>query len=343
MSLLVGCVVSERRVTGLADAGGGDGSVDASPDSAVDATVDAAADGDTDAGVVPIPNGCLQSSAEEIVERFNDMSFDRTTVDDDSSFDARDASWRFASTALTKAVQLGDGDDVCWVGGRFESALPDTVLTIEGWENRVAIDVLDMKRFTVASVRAHGVGTGIDLRSDVEGFSIEDVYLSRVHGDCVRNRDLFGGDLVDSLLDGCNAAIDVNSTNGTSSEMDIERNLVRIEAMQAKDEAAPLHRGFFQIAASSNFMFDIRNNTFAVSEPLSGSGRYFPPDENIDDCTNNTLIWLGDGEFTNGPADRPNNNCLIVVDDNDATLQQRQAMWLNAVAEWKDAHPWFTD
>jgi hypothetical protein len=198
-------------------------------------------------------------------------------------------------------------------------------------------------RFTVDGIRIDNVTDGIRPRPG-DGFVIKNVWLSFIRDDCVENDHLQGGLVADSLLDGCYVAFSARPSpaklrsgfDGSAKVWTIRDSLVRLEPMpgpRGGTAADRGHGGFFkwhrwkEPERSLSPKLALHGNVFMVETTGQEGGKRLgvPPDK-LASCSNNTMVWLGPGEFPGKlPAD-----CFKVTTD--------RRVWDDAVAAWRARH-----
>jgi hypothetical protein len=194
--------------------------------------------------------------------------------------------------------------------------------------------------FTVEGVRIDNVTDGI--RPVGGPFTIRGSWLSYVRDDCVENDWLHPGLVEDNLFDGCYVAFAARPTDGIIAEggdgrgevWTIRNNLIRMEAMPGpRTGPSPNYGAVFKWhnwtdpSISLSPKLALHNNIFLIDRMgAEGVNRMGLPPEQVASCSNNTLVWLGPGEY---PAKLP--SCFTVTKD--------RKVWDVAVAGWKARHP----
>jgi hypothetical protein len=196
----------------------------------------------------------------------------------------------------------------------------------------------------VEGVRIDNVTDALRPRGGAEGFVIRGVELSYVRDDCVENDSLHGGLVTDSLFDGCYVGFSARpgSSNTTSDGRNavwrIERSLVRLAPMPGARPGSMAypdgqgHGPFFKWdkwddpANSRSPKIVLRNNVFRADRiTQEGARRMGIPPQQLVDCADNVMVWLGPGSY---PAPLP--SCFTVTKD--------VSVWDRAVAAWRERH-----
>ena len=198
-------------------------------------------------------------------------------------------------------------------------------------------------QFTVDGVRIDNVTDGI--RPKLGGdFTIRHVHVSYGRDDCVENDHLNAGLVDDSLFDGCYDAFSARPSqsiidsgfDGRNHLWTIQNSLVRLQPMPGPRGGSADNLGtggFFKWhnwdnpSTSLSPKLALYNNVFMaerVGQP--GKSRMGIPPQQLQDCANNVMVWLGPGSF---PATLP--SCFTITTD--------RTVWDNAVADWIARHP----
>jgi hypothetical protein len=196
----------------------------------------------------------------------------------------------------------------------------------------------------VEGARIDNVTDALRPRGGAEGFVIRGVRLSYVRDDCVENDSLHGGLVTDSLFDGCYVAFSARpgSSNTTSDGRNavwrIESSLVRLAPMPGARPGSVAypdgwgHGPFFKWdkwddpANSRSPKIVLRNNVFRADRiTQEGARRMGIPPQQLLDCADNVMVWLGPGSY---PAPLP--SCFTITKD--------ASVWDDAVAAWTARH-----
>jgi hypothetical protein len=234
--------------------------------------------------------------------------------------------------------------DVCFVGGSILHEAPHETTTWSDWHAWDAAVVVSAPRAEVIGTRLFNVADGIALAlAHAEDWTLRGIHVRQAHDDCVENDNLHSGLLEDAFLDGCYVAFSAKATeagaaagvDGTGETVTIRSSLLRLQPMPHVSNpdrfAQPGHGGFFKMGAvpghgrsprlevhDSVFVLEthpvVRASDPSVHDDLlptydpDGDGP-LPPEPYLapDDCSGNTVVWLGDGEprFGDLPACRP--------------------------------------
>lgn len=284
-------------------------------------------------------------------------------------FDARNATFSI-SESPHGIIQL-DGPSshtgMFWAGGYVEGDKPWDASWDE-WkydpETRNSnVFKFDTPAATLTGLHFFNVHDGPRIGSAGAGWTVQHVWGEYIRDDAIENDHLHSGRILDSLFDGCYSGISTrasdsdNSSDGEGELVTLNGVLLRLEAMPYPydyqnrsgviDENGDVwdgsgipygHGNLFKDDrddVNRNPHFVIKNCVFLLpNEHARRSSISFPPDGLIDECSNVTVIWLGDGEF---PGDLPTNKF-----PNGVTVlygQQGLDFWRDKVIDWHQRHP----
>lgn len=254
---------------------------------------------------------------------------DDAPLEDDTVINSTTAIW---FDAANFPVQLVGGSDVCFSGGLIQGAWPPD----QDWDtaHHSAAVYVKSPSITIEGVRIVTYGDGIRFRDGSSDFTVRGVYFSDIRDDCVSNDPLYSGMVDDSLFEGCYTAFsarpvsDEPGWDGRDNLWTIQNSLVYLhDQIGVYKGPSPGHGGFFKWDKSSEDLgpkLALHNNVFRVDSDSNHTGLGVPPGK-LESCSNNTVVWLGPGEY---PALLP--DCFTITRD--------QAVWDDAVAAWKAAH-----
>jgi hypothetical protein len=271
-------------------------------------------------------DGCGVLSGETIrlegeqSTRFRELALEPGTV-----IDARGASWSSAVVG-DRPINMGGGPDICWQGGTITGEYP----TSDTWERMHDTNALNVEdpHTTIVGVRVHNYGDAIDLDDAAADFIVRGVWLTQIRDDCIENDQYNTGLLEDSLLDGCYTALSArrNSSDSTTQGGDnlwtIRNSLIRMEPMETVYKGTAPGNGKFWKWDKDGVGVDmaLHDNIWRADQPPT-SGDYSLPIDYLRSCSNNVMIWLGDGPF---PGKLP--PCFTITTD--------PTVWDDAVADW---------
>jgi hypothetical protein len=253
--------------------------------------------------------------------------FERETLPASTVIDARRARW---SGRQAFAIVVSGGADLCLVGGTLHGAWPrDT-----SWAtmHSTGAVLVDNPYATSQDLRVDGYGDSIRFTGEAADFVVLRAHLSDSRDDCIENDWLHSGTVRDSLLDGCYNAFSARSygQTGLQEQNDavwrIEQSLIRLQPMERtyRDEGLiPGTAGFFKWGPGGPSL-SLHGNVFRADQPANTVGLGIPDSIDVD-CSDNVMVWLGDGPFPGALPD-----CFTVTRD--------RRVWDNAVADWKQEH-----
>lgn len=284
---------------------------------------------------------CLRRSGPRIdISRLQTNQYRRSSTDNDTVFDATNAKWTGTNdggSPIPWTITLRDsnsGNNACWFGADIRGAWDDTDPGIS-WENPYHHSggiTIDLANFLLEGIRIDNQGDGI--RAYGPNVRIRAAYLSDIHDDCIENDDVHSLTTEDSLLDGCYVAFSArpfkNSKpeDGSDNLWIVRDTLVRLEPQPTVYRGpSPGHGGFFKWDSEGRSpQMSIHNTVFRVDQEPNHGTIGIPDSLVMESCSNNTIVWLGSGEF---PETLP--SCFTVTTD--------ESVWDDAVAEWRARHP----
>jgi len=298
---------------------------------------------------------CLARAAE--VERVTG-TYEKKAVfkaGKDKGFDARGAVFiiKDAKWGMVDVPGTAEDTGMIWAGGYFESDKPWDA----SWSDHKDVDADGggpTRNSSVISLRAPGATvSGIHFfnvhdgprTTDTPDWRVEHVWGEYVRDDAIENDHQYSGVLYDSLLDGCFVGISTRSTNPAPTAAEnvvvLDRVLLRL---------APQPYGYKWQERGSNYMegdvpmgqgmifkvndpahtprFVIKNCIFCLHFDRTGNGGLIDfPREIIQEASNNTIVWLGEGEFGGE------------YDPAGFTITRDVEVWKRAVRDWHARHP----
>jgi hypothetical protein len=253
---------------------------------------------------------------------------------------------------------------MCWVGGYVTTDKPwdaswDAHKDLAGpTRNSSAIDNA-ATNMTVAGLHYFNVHDGVRT-TDAFQWVVAHNWGEYVRDDCIENDHLHSGRVSDCLFDGCYTGISTKPmdsdrlSNGAGELVELDRVLLRLQPMpypykwETKkgviDAAGNPYTGsgvpyghgsFFKLTESDrNPHFSIKNSVFLATHLTAPSKFDFPPESLIDECQNNTIIWLGPGPYPGKLPTRKFPNSFQIV-----TGQEGRDLWRRKVTDWHSRHP----
>jgi hypothetical protein len=286
-----------------------------------------------------------------------------TTPARGKAFDARSADFLNRDVDHGMVSLRGDASQagMCWAGGYVTTDKPwdaswsDHKDEAGPTRNSCALD----NRATdaiVTGLHFFNVADGVRVNGGAN-WVVQHSWAEYVRDDCIENDGMAGGDVFDTLFDGCYAGISVDSTSGASGSGNVvsfDRVLLRIQAMPypynwesrsgvIDEHGQPYsgvgtpygHGSLFKLGDPGSIpRFSIKNSVFLATHMTSPYKLDFPPASHIVACENNTVIWLGPGDY---PGALPNTRfpgCVKVV-----TGEAGRYLWRQLVMDWHARHP----
>lgn len=236
-------------------------------------------------------------------------------------------------------VDIAGGSHICFSGGLIQGRYPpDTAWDIMHSTSAMYIMAPSI---TIENVHIDDYGDGIGFEADARDFTVRSVYISYSRDDCIENDWLHGGLVDDSLFDGCYSAFSArtsssqtNVSNGSNNIWTIQNSLIRLQPMDKvyKDRGIiPGHDGFFKWdSAGISPQLSLHNNIFRVDQQSNNVGLGIPSGK-LTSCSNNIMIWLGQGAYPGTlPTTLNGKPCFSISTD--------KTIWDNAVSVWKKKH-----
>lgn len=263
----------------------------------------------------------------------------RPSVANGTIFDATTAVWaglddRGDPVPWTVTLRDGvTGRGSCWFGGEINGPWDDTDPDVS-WEDPYHHSggmTIELADFFIEGVRIDNQGDGI--RTYGPDIRVSRAHLTDIHDDCIENDDSHALTVEDTLLDGCYSGLSArpftdSAPDGSDNVWTVIDSLIRLEPQPTVFKgAAPGHGGFFKWDDEGRSPRLALHDTVLRADQVPNHGTLGIPDGlEFASCSNNTMVWLGDGEF---PEELP--DCFEVTTD--------EAVWDDAVAAWHRRDP----
>ncbi len=257
---------------------------------------------------------------------------------DNTKIDATAAQW-FTPQAENQPTNFGGGVNLCWSGGevlgQFAPSTPWN--TMHDKYGQVAQP--NAGGADIENLRVFDYGDGISHDRGGPNWMVRGVYVKYSRDDCIENDFYNNGTVEDSFLDGCYSAFSMREyvalPNDSAHRLVVRNSLIRLQAYDAVYSGpVPNHNAFWKLHQNAP-RIELYDNIFRADAasyegPVPGS-YMIPPSSGplgnkLAACSNNTIVWLGDGDF---PEPLP--ACFTLTTD--------KTVWDNAVATWNAAHP----
>ncbi len=256
---------------------------------------------------------------------------------DNTRIDATAAQW-FTPQAENQPTNFGGGLNLCWSGGevlgQFAPSTPWN--TMHDKYGQVAQP--NAGGAHIENLRVFDYGDGISHDRSGPNWTVRGVYVKYSRDDCIENDFYHSGTVEDVFLDGCYSAFSMRQYialgDSSANHLVVRNSLIRLQAYDAAYSGpAPNHNAFWKLHQNAP-RIELYDNIFradAASYEGQGPGSYMippsgaPPWDKLATCSNNTIVWLGQGSF---PEPLP--ACFTVTTD--------KTVWDNAVAAWNAAH-----
>lgn len=255
---------------------------------------------------------------------------------------------------------------MCWAGGYVYSDKPwdaswDDHKDLAGLTRNSAAISNRAYEMTITGLHYFNVHDG-DRTNNAYSWVVQHNWGEYVRDDCIENDHLHSGRVYDTLFDGCNTGISTrpsssdSSSDGTGEIVELDRVLLRMQPMPYPykwtekpgiigADGEPYngtgipygHGNIFKIEnddINRNPHFSIRNSVFLVTHFTTAEKVNFPPEQLIDACENNTIVWLGQGDYPGTLPDSKFPNCFNIL-----TGEQGREYWVEKVTDWHIRHP----
>ena len=256
------------------------------------------------------------------------------------SVDARTATWIHVDDY---PVVLEGGPNICFSGGTVRGEYPYST----DWDimhNTSGFILRTTGKTTVENIRVHNYGDGIAFSRGNPSYSFHVIgaHMTHIRDDCVENDYMYSGLIEDSLFDGCYTAFSARvqsssgDNDGSQNVWTISNSLIRLEPMEKvyKDRGLiPGHGPFFKWNEDDNKSprLSLQNNVFRADQPSNSSNGLGLPEGKLVSCSNNIVVWLGDGAYPDTLPETFNGQpCFTITTD--------KTVWDNAVQSWMNRH-----
>ena len=236
-----------------------------------------------------------------------------------TTFDSRDATFTAYPYKSLYPYNLGKKTAprrLCSVGG-LVLGQQGRMLTWDQMKSRYDGDALRITGnswYVADGLRVDNVEDGVAPRGtedrypkDGDGFVLRNLYFTYIRDDCVENDDIGGGQIYDSLFDGCYTGVSERPSDASpqwsykaprGETLSVDHVLMRLQAMPGprgtNDPSVRGHGQLFKWSDVANALV-VKDSVFLVeTTPNSDSYFPFPPRTQTQ---NVTIVWLGSGPF----------------------------------------------
>jgi hypothetical protein len=231
------------------------------------------------------------------------------------------------------------GPPMCLRGGTVVGEQPDGASWHDVKDSAGAAVTVNATGAIVEGMRIHNVEDAfVPMKSS--DFVIRGNWVTYNRDDCIENDAFAGGLIEDNLFDGCftfysavNSGITeapVAPGGAADSVVTMRNNLIWMQNMPGPYKKPRDTFGYavgFKMWDDRTTGLALHDNIFLVEEPVADGELYlYRVADKVVSCSNNTLIWLGEGDF---PEELP--DCFSVIRD--------RSVWDEARQAWLDAHP----
>ncbi len=323
---------------------------------------------EADSGLYAGTFDCLKTASKvQQVTGHHEEKFD-PEVAQGKAFDARTADF------LNYQVQWGminvEADSketgMCWAGGYVYTDKPWDA----SWEDHKDRDGPTRNSAAISNHAYEMTVTGLhyfnvhdgDRTSSAYSWLIQHNWGEYVRDNCLENDHLHSVRIYDTLFDGCYSGISTrpsssdSSSDGDGELVELDRVLLRMQPMPYTykwDEKPGVigadgepydgngipygHGHLFKLETDDidrNPHFSIRNSVFLFTHLTYAEKVNFPPEQLIDACENNTIIWLGKGAYPGMLPDSRFPDCFTHL-----TGEEGRKYWKEKVTDWHIRHP----
>ncbi len=197
-------------------------------------------------------------------------------------------------------------------------------------------------------------------RTGATDWRVQHSWATYVRDDAIENDDFAAGSVYDCLFDGVYAGIssrpDKENLDAKGNVISLEKVLLRLHAMpypfkwdkkwDTIDENNEPYTGrgipyghgeLFKILEDNNprnMHWKIKDCVFLMQNNVRASKFDFPDASLIDECSDVTIIWLGDGDFPGYlPVDKFPDAFTVL------TGREGRDAWTDKVTDWHERHP----
>lgn len=284
-------------------------------------------------------------------------------------FDAREAEF---ITGIPKWGSIDIKSDasitgMVWAGGYAHS----TKAWDTSWDKHKATFAPDLQGRNSTPIDNRSVGTtitGMYVRNVHDAFRsssatdwrVQHCWASYVRDDAIENDKFGAGSVYDCLFDsaytGFSSRPDDTDLDAKGNVISLEKVLLRLQAMpypykwdekpDTIDENNEPYTGtgipyghgdlfkIFEDNNSQNMHWNIKDCVFLMANNVRDSKFDFPDPSLIDECSNVTIIWLGNGEFPGYLPEEKFPNAFTIL-----TGQEGRNLWTEKVTDWHERHP----
>lgn len=273
---------------------------------------------------------------------------------DGQAYDGRAGRFIVQREVRQSAINLrGNAENICWAGGFITS----TFKNFDTYDLMKERDHAGMRWESATSeiTGVHVFFTEDGLRparqSDSSYWTISHAWIDHIRADCLENDSLGSGLVYDTLFSGCSTGISMRAGGGanpdkTHNTVTFDHVLMYIEPMPWPNCTVPgdncrRTEGVNKITidgvpyGTSNIIkvrtgsprMSIKDSIFVARMRGRNPTRSLDVPDNLKGCSNNIMVWLGEGEY---PGKYPK-DCFTVTKD--------VSVWMNAVKDWHARHP----
>lgn len=265
----------------------------------------------------------------------------------DAYFDARGAVWRTTSDPNDPhSISVSAYVDICWFGGII---LGDE--SIEwSYEHEGVRDNRAAMAFSIGGVGnqlllaeavVYGLKSGIQINSRMNEVSINNIWMSKIKGPCLKITSSKQVAITQSLLEGCRIIVDKSHRRGKSGRsfrVTIEDSLVSNNSSYGVNKAEQVTMTAISSKAYDDPIITLNGNVFLVRDSVEARdlGVAGVPLSEIFDCSDNVIVWLGGGGY---PVEL--SECFSIVSDGSVWDRARSG-WIHQrlLAELEDGEGW---
>lgn len=253
---------------------------------------------------------------------------------EDTKIDARTFT-ALASPSNLYPVRFGGGNDLCLAGATVLGQYNRNYSWAQMHDNYNNAGVVSKNKFaTIDGVRIDNVTDG--YRPENGPFTIRQSWFTYVRDDCVENDHVFGGLIEDSLFEECYVGISERPTDpiiaegfdGRNQLLTISKSLIGLVKMPGPRGGSSSDMGHGIMFKWSDYgtKLALHDNVFLAETASMSPSSMGVPANSLVSCSNNTMVWLGSGDY---PVKLP--SCFTITRD--------RSVWDRAVADWKARHP----
>lgn len=247
-----------------------------------------------------------------------------------------------------KPLQIQDnGSRLCLSGGKYNTGDGDDA-SWDTYHFGVAIAVTDSSRITLDNLTVDLAGDAVSFvggESGTDGWTLSDSYIRHAGDDAVSNDAKFNGLIDDVLVDwayqGVSCRADSRDTTSTPGTVTIQDSLIALKPQEGtfNPESSPAHLFVFKWDDEDPCALRLTNTVFYMEQDNRVFDTPLDPSDFVLECSNVTLVYVGEGEYTDQMGrlgalrDKFGSDCFDIIEGGDGL-----SFWRQKRTEWFYRH-----